>query len=260
MTAFTLPGAEPTLLPGSGEIGCLLVHGFTAMPDEMLPLALHLHAQGHTALCLRLPGHATRPDDLRRVTYRDWLTAVEDGIAILRGAVRAVFLIGQSLGGMLALIAASRFSLHGVAALSVPFDPRFHQSRLLLHMIARLQPTIRKVAADRADPLGDRRETDYPAYPAYPTFTVLQMHPLRRELADALSHVRTPALLLQGTADATIPPESLLNLYSALQQTTRQMVWVKDAGHGITLDPHRQSAFDAITAFIRRITQPEEFP
>ena len=58
-----LPGGEPFFLPG-GSTGCLLIHGFTASPQEMRRLGEHLAGEGHTVLGLRLPGHASTPPDM----------------------------------------------------------------------------------------------------------------------------------------------------------------------------------------------------
>jgi carboxylesterase len=63
---FTIPGAEPSLLR-AGPSSCLLLHGFTANPEEMQFLADDLHRRGHTVLNVRLAGHGTTPRDLRRM-------------------------------------------------------------------------------------------------------------------------------------------------------------------------------------------------
>jgi carboxylesterase len=257
---FTIPGAEPYLLPG-GETGCLLVHGFTSMPDEMRPLTDHLHAAGHTVLGLRLPGHATQPADLQRLRYPDWLAAVEDGIAILRGTTSQIFLVGQSLGGILALIAASRLSVHGVIALSTPFNPDARPPGIFIRLVSLVNPYIKKgVSHEDSHPLATRREKDYPAYPIYPSRVVLQFTQLQRDLAEALPRIRIPVLLIQGTADNFIPPDSMLELYSHLNHTTRQIFWLKDAHHGIALDANRQPALEQAAAFIQHITNPEVTP
>ncbi len=47
-----LPGAEPFMHRG-GPTGCLLIHGFTASPQEMRGLGEHLASPGHTAVGIR---------------------------------------------------------------------------------------------------------------------------------------------------------------------------------------------------------------
>ncbi len=54
--ADLLPDGVPFLLPG-GSTGCVLVHGFTAMPGEMRWLGEDLASRGNTVVGIRLPGH-----------------------------------------------------------------------------------------------------------------------------------------------------------------------------------------------------------
>src|SRR5512146_2277882 len=94
--------AEPFFFPG-GTTGCILLHGFTSMPEEMRLAGEYLHDRGYSVLGVRLAGHGTHPDDLARICWRDWLVSVEEGLAVLRGMCSRIFIIGQSMGGMVAL-------------------------------------------------------------------------------------------------------------------------------------------------------------
>ena len=67
-----------------GKTGFLLLHGFTSMPEEVRPLAEHLAGRGHTVLAQRLAGHGSHPDDLKWVSWSDWLLDVEDVYRVLR--------------------------------------------------------------------------------------------------------------------------------------------------------------------------------
>jgi carboxylesterase len=73
-----IPTAEPFFFQGN-KIGCLLIHGFTGAPKEMRWLGEYLANQGYTVLGVRLAGHATRPEDMRRMNWEDWAVSVEDG-------------------------------------------------------------------------------------------------------------------------------------------------------------------------------------
>ncbi len=79
---YLMPGGESFYLPG-GETGCLLLHGFTSMPEEMLPLGEYLAGKGFTVMGVRFTGHGTHPDDLLLTHWADWLVDVEDGLGML---------------------------------------------------------------------------------------------------------------------------------------------------------------------------------
>jgi len=140
--SYIVPDSEPFFLPG-GTTGCLLLHGFSAMPEEMRPLGDYLVKKGFTVLGVRLAGHATHPDDLKRTSWTDWLDNGEDGLALLTKTCTQRVLIGQSLGGMIALIAAARCDVSGVVALSTP-DGGSAGQRLWDRIQLLLRPTIHK--------------------------------------------------------------------------------------------------------------------
>jgi carboxylesterase len=70
--SYIVPESEPFFLPGEAT-GCLLLHGFSAMPGEMRPLGEYLAETGFTVLGIRLTGHATHPNDLEQTRWIDWL-------------------------------------------------------------------------------------------------------------------------------------------------------------------------------------------
>jgi carboxylesterase len=49
MEGAILAGAEPFSFPG-GDVGCLLVHGFTGNPSSMRPMGEYLSGQGFTVV------------------------------------------------------------------------------------------------------------------------------------------------------------------------------------------------------------------
>ncbi|MDP1778829.1 MAG: hypothetical protein Q8K73_00995, partial [Anaerolineales bacterium] len=65
MNTQTIPTTEPFLLRGN-KTGILLIHGFTGAPKEMRWMGEYLNEQGFTCLGIRLNGHATTPEDMRR--------------------------------------------------------------------------------------------------------------------------------------------------------------------------------------------------
>ena len=78
-----IPTAEPFFFAGKGanaKIGCLVTHGFTGAPKEMRWLGEYLNHQGYTVCGIRLNGHATKPEDMVRSHWQDWLLSVEDGL------------------------------------------------------------------------------------------------------------------------------------------------------------------------------------
>src|SRR5690606_5151307 len=70
---------------------------------------------------LRLPGHGTSLGALDATRWPEWADAVEDAFDTMRLLHRRVAVVGQSLGGLLALhLAARRPDVVSVASLAAP--------------------------------------------------------------------------------------------------------------------------------------------
>jgi len=236
----------------AGRTACLLIHGFTAMPDEMRSLGDHLAGLGHTVLGVRLAGHGTQPRDLSRTRCSDWLLDVEDGLALLTQLAQRVVVVGQSLGGMVALTAAASCPLDGVVALSTPFgSPRQRWRWRLASALPRL---ARKPVA--VDPeLGLRREAEYPAYAAFPTRIVRELERLDARLRTALPVIDIPVLVIHSRADPLVPVADAERIYERLRTADRRLMLVDDLGHSLALDPKRAEIFEAVAGFVDDVSR-----
>ena len=244
-----IPTAEPFFFPGDSA-GILLVHGFTGTPKEMRTMGEYFAAQGHTVLGIRLPGHATRPDDLPRMRWVDWLHAVEDGYHFLHSAGRRVFIMGLSMGGILTLTAAARLPAAGVVAMSTPYslsaDPRLSYIEYLSWII----PHMPKGPSDWHDQAMLEEHVDYPDYP---TRSLAEVRDLLEVMRQGLHQIQAPVLLVHSRLDAGVPPENMLRIYEHLGSTDKSMLWLEQSGHVVTRDLERVRVFEAALAFVRRI-------
>ena len=121
MVNSVLPGAEPFFYPSPGpRISCLLLHGFTATPQEMRRLGQFLHGCGFTVSCPLLAGHGTDVRDLQATTWQDWYGSAYAAWSALQDSADPAFAIGLSLGGALALNLAAEVPLGGVVAMATP--------------------------------------------------------------------------------------------------------------------------------------------
>jgi carboxylesterase len=248
-----VPGSEPFYLPG-GATGCLLLHGFTAMPEEMRLLGEFLAEGGFTVLGLRLAGHATRPDDLKRTRWTDWLLNVEDGLALLGNTCPHIVLIGQSMGGMIVLTAAAHYQVQAVVAMSTPFsipaDKRTHSWRAkLVHQMIMKQ--VERFPKEH--PLYHRRELGYPAYPEFPMSILGELEKLGAAMAASLPEVRVPVLLIHSRDDQSVPFSCMRNIYDRLGSAQKEMLALEGMDHSLVRDPRRQVVFEAVGKFLKQV-------
>lgn len=250
-----IPTAEPFFFPGNST-GCLLVHGFTGTPKEMRPLGEYLHARGYSVLGVRLAGHATRPADMIRMRWEDWLASVEDGWHMLSGCSERIFVIGLSLGGVLALTFASDYPVAGAAALATPHhmpdDPRVRWIKPL----SLFQRFVDKGPSDWRDRAA---EADHISYPADPTRSLAEVRDLLSLMRQRLPQVTAPVLLVNSKEDRTVRADDrhAEQILAGLGSRTKQVVWVENSCHVITRDAAREKVFLAVQTFIEMTVQGE---
>lgn len=248
-----IKGSEPFFWQ-VGATGCVLLHGFSASPAEVRPLGEFLTEKGFTVMGTRLAGHATHPNELKHTRWEDWLVNVEESLALLSGICSKRVLIGQSLGGMIALIGASQFEVSAVVAISTPCDLPSKQGlneRLyaLLHPI--IQKSTRRFPSEHA--LYHRRELDYPAYPEFPAGILKELKLITKVMTASLSQVKIPTLMIHSRDDAVVPFECMQAIYDRLGSPNIEMLAMEGMEHSLLMDAKRQVVFEAVEKFLKTI-------
>ena len=84
---FALPQAQPFEME-KGDHGVLLIHGFTGSPSHMRLLGEALAERGYSVRGIRLPGHGTKPEDMKNVSWQDWLLSARMAAKEMRKLVK----------------------------------------------------------------------------------------------------------------------------------------------------------------------------
>lgn len=245
--SLIMQGAEPFLFPGN-RTGVLLIHGFTGSPAAMRGLGKYLNeTQGYTTLGIRLPGHGTHVDDLRRPTWRDWVVSVEDGLNFLQGLSDHIYVVGISMGGVLSLIAASQYQVRGAAALSTPYGLTNDWRLPFMRPISLFVPKLKKPGA-----VGNAAET---SYRYIVTHAVAEAADLAKLMHAGLPKINVPVLLIQSHGDKVVEPNALDLLKEHLATPQKETLWLEKSGHVITLDEEREIVYERVARFIHELEQ-----
>ncbi|MDT8897316.1 MAG: alpha/beta hydrolase [Thermanaerothrix sp.] len=245
--------AQPFFFP-RGRTACLLIHGFTGTPKEMRKLGEYLADLNYTVLGIRLAGHATRLEDLMRCRWEDWLASVEDGLALLHANYDQVFAIGLSMGGVLALLAAANYPLHGAVGLSTPYDLPHDWRLRFIRWLKHLLPTVPKGTPDWHNPALAK---DHREYPAYPTAGIEQLMGLLAKMRQELPLIRIPVLLIHSRQDRAVSPENAIRIYEHLETPEKKLIWLENSGHVITCDTDHPIVFHEIATFLKTFSVVE---
>jgi carboxylesterase len=209
-------------------------------------LGERLHGAGFTVRGLRLPGHGTSVAECDRTTWHDWYGGVERELDALARTCRTVCIVGQSLGGLLALHAAARRPVAATAVLATPL-----RLSALGMLVARWAPgRIREVpklgGSDVRDP--DARR-DNPSYRAIPTTALASLVELMRVVDDELPQVRGPLLVMHATHDHTAPVDSATRIVARAGATRLRTRILPESYHLIAIDVEREIVAAEVAAF-----------
>lgn len=187
---------------------CLLLHGFGGGPFEMTPLARALAGAGNPVLTPTLPGHDESIEAFARTRWSDWLQAARTHYERLAAEYGRVVLVGQSMGGSLALRLAQTYEPVGVVLLSTPvflysFHPWAMRSPLMpfLGLLRKLRPLW------KTGP-GNPRSREIAPWRGYEGAVPLEsLHSFNvglRQVRRDLPKVRAPLLVVHAKGDRNV--------------------------------------------------------
>jgi carboxylesterase len=232
----------------AGPTGVLLMHGFTATTAEVRPLAEKLLAAGYTVAGPVLPGHNTDdPANINRYTWRDWVAEAEKAYRELATRCERVFVGGESTGGVLALwLAAHHPQISGSLLYAPAIKLRIRPvDQVKLHLIAPFVPYLPKQNKDESLP--------WKGYTVNPIKGVQQLLKLQKQVWPLLPQIRRPVLIIQGREDATVDPAVPDEIYRRVRATLKEIHWMENSGHCVTIDRDAGRVAEITLAFIAKV-------
>lgn len=253
MTLQFLEGAEPLFIKGSNS-GCLLLHGAgggTAWDLKEFAKVLHSKT-GVTIWLPTLKGYGTRPEDLYGITFADWMANAREGVTKLQQNCDWIFVIGHSVGGLLALLLASeQKEINAVVTWAAPIIIR--DRRIILFPVINKIPLIRRVIPKKIASTATEEEKDqgwvgYDWIPSSIGFVVLEGI---KRVKQSLSKVTCPTFIIQGTKDELASRNSAKKVYQSIKSKMKEIWYVEGAPHPIMYyEPYKSELFAQTIAFL----------
>lgn len=264
--------------PEDAQKACLLIHGFSGTPTEMLSLGEALAAQGIRIYGMTLAGHNSSPEALLQNGGKQWLASVETSLAQLT-RYHQVFVAGLSMGGVLSLLLAIRYPkrISGVIALSTPtrftggwqiravplaryfitwFYPlqslNFNDLKVQAEVLQQAQLRDPNVTIDFSDAqtvATIKRTVRIPIPAIAELFRMTNL--CRRQLGKLLS----PLLIIQSKRDQTVNPDCAFELYRLTEAASpKSLFWLTQSDHVITTGPEREEVYQYVIDFINSLS------
>ena len=226
----------------------LCLHGLTGTPYEVRPPAEALAEVGFLCEGLLLPGHGTTAEELAVTPRNAWVEAVVRAHDALAERHARVYVLGLSLGGVLALALAQRRALAGAVVLAAPFD----LGRLVRTAVPWLMPVVRSLPKTPAI-LDDAARARHPGYDRMPLRAVNELLVLAREVERELPAVHAPVQLIFSRRDPTVPPHNAERILRALPPGERELHWLEDSAHVLPVDRERDRVARHVVEFLLRL-------
>ncbi len=245
------PQAEPFFLPGSSELALLFLHGFTASPSEIYPVARLIHEQSNcTVSAILLPGHGSSPELLNNCSWLDWYGAVKTELDHLLARYTRVFVGGLSMGALLALNAGLKLEgLQGVVAINAPIFNRNPFLTTCAPLYGYLRPYYPK---KNTQELYDLEEQGRFAYRVMPVKAFQSLMKLRAKIMQDVQQLKIPALIIQSLQDDSVHPRSGQFLFAKTRANGATLLELKSSRHIATMGAEKEDIAQAIIDFMNK--------
>lgn len=250
MDKFLLPQAQPFHFEG-GEHGVLLLHGFTGSPAHLRLIGEDLAAAGFSVRCIRLPGHGTKPEDMKDVTWQDWLLAARSAAREMMEKYRYFSVAGLSMGGVLSLMIAQHMKVTACVPIAAPV--RIHTPFIrLARLAAPFYPMMkwRKNENEEENPY-------HIAYDGFPTKSAYDLSVLMDKAEKDLPLIDCPLLCIQSKADKMVKPVSPQMILDGVKSQRKGMLWLEKAPHVCTITEEKDKIVAAMIEFLRKAEETD---
>lgn len=231
-------------LGGSGP-AVLCLHGLTGTPWEIREPAEALVERGFACLGPELPGHGSTPQALGSTPRAAWRDTVVESFDRLAETHPRVYVVGLSLGGVLALSLCQRRPVAGAVVLAAPIA----LSRGVQVAVRVLAPVLRSIpkTSDIVDPEALAR---HPGYRRMPLGAVRELIHLQREVERDLSRVEAPLRLIYSLADRTVDYADAERIRSQVSAPDSRVVTLEKSGHVMPVDLERERVAREVADFL----------
>ena len=239
--------------------GVYIIHGFTNTTYEVKELALYLSKQGFYTRADNLPGHGTTVEDCNRYKYTDWMDYVEQGVGEMIAKCDNIYVVGISMGSVLALHLSSIFPFNAAVFASTVLDFKNKFSvNILSPLLHRLFPSRHKLKTYKQKTYKQKTLVKdkhgsiiFFGYQEWPSSAVNEMRKLTNNVRNKLYLIKCPALIIHSKADLLSPQSNFSLVYDSISSENKEKFIPSQAGHNLfAKNPEQEIIFKKVTKFL----------
>lgn len=259
-TGVVLGTGARTLTPPGEDTptsACLLLHGFVGSRQDFGELGPRLAEAGYRVRLTRLPGHGTTPREFAALEPEAFIEHVAAELAALRADHAEVNLVGFSMGGALATLAAAEHRVDRLVLLAPYFGVTYEWYYVLPPeawntMLGGLVPYVLKMdmftKVNRPEARG--KIYSYRAVPTAGAATLMELGRRARQ-PEVLGAIDAPTLMVMSVDDGAASPKRAREAFDALASPRKKAVWIDARSNHILLwDYDREQVTEAVLDFL----------
>jgi esterase/lipase len=229
----------------------LIIHGFAGGVYDSEPLQYHLTPNFELDVyTFTLPGHDRNL--ATNISYKDWIRSAEEHVEILiKKGYKSIYVIGHSMGGVLATHISSKYKEIKKLVLVAPAFKYLDDDEKLYDKIDTLVkngPNI--VKTYKAKELLSRILKV--SIPMVIEFTKLVELSKNEPLG-----IKIPTLIIQGMSDIIVPFTSSQFVYDSIK-SKRWIIYLKDVNHDVFNSTKKDIINNEIEKFLTYLTYNRE--
>ena len=210
-----------------GDEAVLLLHGLTASPYALKEVSDHYIKNGYTVYVPVIKGHGTSVFDLEKTNYLDWSDSAEQAYDKLAKNHSKIYVVGISLGGLLALDLASDHDVKGIVIVNTPIKLKSELNELLPLLYLISPYFIRGLFSLEELPIA----TELKLYDSLPLKSAAQLASYVKFIKPKLKNINTKILVVQSVKDDLVEPESATFILNNVNSKNIDLLILKNSTH-----------------------------
>ena len=217
--------------------GCVLIHGFTGSPKEIQIVADDLYQHGMDVVTPILPGHGDvdRKKMRTEAKWKEWVLEGERAVENMLKTHEEVYVVGFSMGGMIAIYLAAKYPIKKLVLLS---------ASVYYMNIQRFVGSLRGMTTK------DQWSRYLYKIKKTPLVATIQFRRLVKELVRYIELVQVPTLIIQGELDDLVDPKSARYIYNTILSEEKYLHYLPKSRHVICHDVEKDTVVTLVHQFL----------
>ena len=243
----------------------LLLHGLAGSSLEVARLAQMLQQSGLSVVTPDIPGFAygTPESD-----WQSWVKVVREHVLSLKSQYTTVSVVGVSMGATLAMEVATHEDINALVLLSVAlgYDGWAVPWYRFLLPVARYIPFHQRYRHTEGEPYGiknpetramikkvmlDRRQSEVGGE-SISLYQLMQGDALIKHVHRRADLLSDPLLIMHPIEDESVHPRHAQFVFDHASSSDKELIYLGDCYHMITVDNERDTVFYETDLFIKR--------